>query len=84
MDQKELQRKLANSTDIEGMVTCGECIWSCWHRWTWYCVNPLIMHEIEYATIEKNRLCGHFKKAEFEVQYRFDVNLEQQDEDDFR
>jgi hypothetical protein len=41
------------------------------------------MHEIEYATVDKNRICGYFEKAEFEIQYRFDVSINQ-DEDDFR
>ena len=57
------KKKSKIKTDVEGMVTCGECIFACWSRWIWYCVHPEIAHKIDFGTIDKYKYCEYFKKG---------------------
>ena len=57
------QKKTTNSTDVEGMVTCGNCKFAKWDRWIWYCEHPTTKHEIEYGTVDKFRYCTCFEPS---------------------
>jgi hypothetical protein len=63
MKQKDFfKKKSTYTTDVEGMCTCGDCKFSIWNRWVWYCVHPDIPHEIAYGTIDKYMYCNYFLK----------------------